>query len=111
MVLDPYLDREAARALRNHPMSKDVRFLPFLPDMVDLIHHSELVISRAGYNTYNEILLTGSKAVLVPERHGGGEQELRVQKIPMESVKVVSEEDLESWVDQGTTFARSLPSK
>lgn len=92
MVIDPYMDNGAAQALRSHPLGEGVRFLPFVPDLVDLMHHSELVISRAGYNTVNEILLTGSKAILVPESHGGGEQELRVQTIHEDNVSVLTED-------------------
>lgn len=94
MVLDPYLDREAARALRNDPISKDVRFLPFVPDMVDLMAHSELIISRVGYNTFNEILTTGVKAALIPESHGGGEQELRASKVKRENIVALTEEEI-----------------
>ncbi|MBD3398305.1 hypothetical protein GF413_04520 [Candidatus Micrarchaeota archaeon] len=94
MVLDPYLDREAARALRNDPISRDVRFLPFVPDMVDLMVHSELIISRVGYNTFNEILMTGVKAILIPEVHGGGEQELRARKFKRENMAVLTEEEV-----------------
>jgi predicted glycosyltransferase len=93
MILDPYLASEQNRLLRTHPLSREVVFLPFVPDLVDLICHSDLVISRAGYNTFNEILLTGAKAVLIPERHGGGEQELRAQTILEENVRVVAEEE------------------
>ena len=94
MVLDPYLAPEAAEALCNHPISADVRFLPFVPDLVDVINQSELIISRAGYNIVNEILLTGVKAVLIPESHGGGEQELRVRSIKVENVITLTEQDV-----------------
>jgi predicted glycosyltransferase len=94
MVLDPYLTRDAADAITGHPLSADVKFLPFVPDLVDLINHSRLVISRAGYNTVNEILLTGAKAVLIPESHGGGEQELRVRSLPAENMLVFTEDEL-----------------
>jgi predicted glycosyltransferase len=94
MVLDPYLARDVAEAIVNHPLSGEVRFLHFVPDLVDLINHSRLVISRAGYNTVNEILLTGAKAVLIPESHGGGEQELRVRSVPAENMLVFAEDEL-----------------
>lgn len=81
MVMDPYLSGTAEQELRSHPMSAGVRFLPFVPDLVDLMNHAELVFARAGYNIVNEILLTGVKAVLIPESHGGGEQELRIQSL------------------------------
>jgi predicted glycosyltransferase len=94
MVLDPYLPRESVEALRGHQLSEGVRFLSFVPDLVDLIHHSELVISRAGYNVVNEILLTGTKALIIPESHGGGEQELRVQSVHEENIRTVTEDEI-----------------
>ena len=94
MMLDPYLDPELSRSIRDHPLSKGVRFTSFLPDLVDLIHHSELVISRAGYNIVNEILLTGTKAILVPESHGGGEQEMRARSIQAENIRVLIEAEV-----------------
>ncbi len=94
MVLDPYLARDVAEAIVDHPLSRGVKFLHFVPDLVDLINHSRLVISRAGYNTVNEILLTGANAVLIPESHGGGEQELRVRSVPKENMLVFAEEEL-----------------
>jgi predicted glycosyltransferase len=93
MVIDPYLEKSQVEVIRTHPVSSDVRFLNFFADMADLINQSELVISRAGYNTVNEILLTGVKAILIPERHGGGEQELRVRSIAAKNVRVLTEED------------------
>ncbi len=94
VVLDPYLEPEQSRSIKDHPLSKGVRFTPFLPDLVDLIHHSELVISRAGYNIVNEILLTGTKAILVPESHGGGEQEMRARSIEAENIRVLIEPEV-----------------
>ncbi len=92
-VLDPYLDSDLAESIKNHPLSKGVRFLPFVPDLVDLVHHSDLVISRAGYNIVNEILLTGTPAILIPESHGGGEQEMRAQSLHEDSIRVLTEDD------------------
>lgn len=94
MVIDPYLDEGVAQALRCNPLSTNVRFLDFVPDLVDLVHHSELIISRAGYNTVNEILLTGAKAVIIPESHGGGEQELRAKSANASNLYVFTEEQI-----------------
>jgi predicted glycosyltransferase len=94
MILDPYLDKTAVETVTNHPLGEHVRFMTFVPDLIDIIRHADLVVSRAGYNTVNEILLTGAKAVLIPERHGSGEQELRVRSVPQEDVLVLSEEEL-----------------
>ena len=94
MILDTYLDKSAASSLREHESCKKVRFINFLPDLVDLFNHSELVISRAGYNTVNEILLTGAKAIIVPESHGGGEQELRAHSVKAQNIFVLNEDDI-----------------
>jgi predicted glycosyltransferase len=94
MVLDPYLDGMLKQKVERHPLSKKAIFLPFAPDMVDLINHSEMVVSRAGYNTVNEILLTGPRALIIPEAHGGGEQEQRVSNMPGENILVLKEDDL-----------------
>ncbi|MFC1834552.1 glycosyltransferase family protein [Thermodesulfobacteriota bacterium] len=93
-VVDPYLDKRTAGTLRGFASDEAAIFLNFSPDLVDLINHSELVVSRAGYNTVNEILLTGTKAVLIPESHGSGEQEQRVKCIPNENIIAVTEKDL-----------------
>ncbi len=93
VVLDPYLDRTASGLLRSHDLGRKVRFVSFVPDLVDLINQAELVVSRAGYNTVNEILLTGAKAILIPEPHGGGEQELRAKTACSERIRVITEDE------------------
>jgi predicted glycosyltransferase len=94
IVVDPYVEPAAAEALRDHPLARDVRFLPFVPDLVDLLCHAELVISRAGYNTVNEVLLTGAKALIIPESHGGGEQEQRGRSLKESHIRVASESEV-----------------
>jgi len=94
MVVDPYLADSICTAIKTHPLSENVRFLSFLPDLVDLVAHSELIISRAGYNTINEILLTGARALIIPESHGGGEQELRAKSVRSPNVTVMSEDQV-----------------
>ncbi len=94
MVLDPYLPQSAVDCIRSHPVSEKVRFLTFTPDLIDLVAHSELVVCRAGYNIVNEILLTGTKALLIPESHGSGEQEQRAKSVKSPNIMVLSEEKL-----------------
>lgn len=94
MFLDPYLEEEAAQTIRHDRHADGIRFKTFVPDLVDLVSHSDLVISRAGYNTVNEILLTGVRAILIPESHGGGEQEMRARSIHEDRIRVLSEEEV-----------------
>ncbi len=94
MVLDPYLPQSAVVAIKEHPLSQKVRFLTFAPDLIDLVAHAELVVSRAGYNIVNEILLTGTRALLIPESHGSGEQEQRAKSVKSPNIMVMSEDKL-----------------
>ena len=94
MVLDPYLPQSAVASIKKHPLSEKVRFLTFAPDLIDLVAHSELVVCRAGYNIVNEILLTGTRALLIPESHGGGEQEQRAKSVKSPNIMVLSEDKL-----------------
>jgi predicted glycosyltransferase len=71
-----------------------VAFLDFQPNLVDIINASSLVVGRAGYNTLSEVLLTDSKAILIPEEHGHQEQETRLDKAQKENISVINEEDL-----------------
>ncbi len=93
MVLDAYLDKGARRQIRSQQENTQVKFMDFVPDLVDLVNQSELVVCRAGYNTVNEILLTGTKALLIPESHGSAEQEQRVRSLPHANISILSEED------------------
>ncbi len=61
---------------------------------MDLFNHAELVISRAGYNTVNEILLTGVKAVIIPESHGSGEQEQRARSALADNLVIMNEDEV-----------------
>ncbi len=94
ITLDPYLDLDKTRAITAHALGNEAIVLPFVPSLVDLINVADLVVCRAGYNTINEILLTDTKALIIPEHHAGGEQELRAATIPQDNVTVVSEADI-----------------
>jgi len=93
MVVDTYLDPKSGATLMSHPLGQGVRFLGFALDLVELFNHADLVISRAGYNTMNEILLTGVKAVIIPESHGSGEQEQRARSGQYDNMIVLNEEE------------------
>jgi predicted glycosyltransferase len=115
IVLDTYLDPAAGETLRTHPSAVGVRFLSFTMDLIDLFNHADLVISRAGYNTVNEIILTGVKAVVIPESHGSGEQEQRAMSVEAGNVMVLNEDDAlekdfgSSIVDFLQNGSRSMP--
>ncbi|MBI5593049.1 MAG: hypothetical protein HY881_21485 [Deltaproteobacteria bacterium] len=93
MVAYPYLNPEIIEDLRSDIRFRHVRFLPFFYPLIDLIHASEIVICRAGYNVINEILLTSARALVIPEHHPSGEQEERTRLLPLDNIAVISEED------------------
>jgi predicted glycosyltransferase len=93
-VIDPYLDPEVKQQMIHRFSNGHVSFFDFLPNLVDIINVSSLVIGRAGYNTLSEVLLTDSKAILIPEEHGHQEQETRLDKVQKANISVLYEESL-----------------
>jgi predicted glycosyltransferase len=93
-VIDPYLDPKLRRQMIQQFSNGYVYFFDFLPNLVDFINFSSLVIGRAGYNTLSEVLLTDSKAILIPEDHGHQEQETRLDKVQKANISVLHEEAL-----------------
>ena len=101
-VIDPYLDVALRQQMIQNFSNGHVYFLDFLPNFVDIVNVSCLVIGRAGYNTLSEILLTDSKAILIPEDHGHGEQETRLAKAQKANISVLQEENLDRETFQET---------
>jgi predicted glycosyltransferase len=93
-VIDPYLDRDLRQEMIDRFSSNHVTFFDFLPNMVDMINVASLLVGRAGYNTLSEVLLTDSKAILIPEDHGHQEQEIRLDKAQKANISVLEEYDL-----------------
>ena len=78
---DPYLTPRQKESLRECAKAAGATLLEFNPYLVELINAADLVICRAGYNTFNEVLLREVRALFIPESHGGGEQERRVRNL------------------------------
>jgi len=91
-VFDPYLGPEAEARIRSLPEAQGVRFLPFLPGLVEVMAAAGLVVCRAGYNTVNELLLTGAPALVIPESHPSREQERRAAGLSAERITVLDEQ-------------------
>jgi predicted glycosyltransferase len=107
MIVDPYLERDTVQRLRRVASAARVLFMPFFPFLVDLIAAADLVVARAGYNTVNEVLLTGARTLLVPESHPSGEQERRARALSGDNV-VVMDEDAVLNGDPGPVLADLL---
>ncbi len=93
-VIDPYLDPMLRQQMIRRFSNGHVSFFDFLPNLVDIMNVSSLVIGRAGYNTLSEVLLTDSKAILIPEEHGHQEQETRLDRVQNANISVLYEENL-----------------
>jgi predicted glycosyltransferase len=106
-VIDPYLERHLREQMIRRFSNGYVYFFDFLPNLVDLINFSSLMIGRAGYNTLSEVLLTDSKAILIPEDHGHEEQETRLDRVQKTNIAVLHEERLSLEVFR-ETFDRML---
>jgi predicted glycosyltransferase len=94
MSFDPYLPAATKTAITGHPLAHKARFLPFAHSIIDLLSIADLAVCRAGYNIVNEVLLTRTKAVVVPEQHPNLEQERRAATMPGDMVAIRSEKDI-----------------
>jgi len=94
LIPDPYLEKERLRYIKESILPDYIRIIPFTFNFVDLMNYADLVISRGGYNTVNELLLTESKALIIPECHPSREQERRVSLLPEENIVVKSEDEI-----------------
>jgi predicted glycosyltransferase len=93
-VIDPYLDLPLKQQMIERFSGGHIYFLDFLPNFVDIVNVASLIIGRAGYNTLSEVLLTDSKAILIPEDHGHEEQETRLARVEKANISVLHEENL-----------------
>ncbi len=74
-------DADFAR-LKRQADQNDVTLERFRPDLAGLLAHARLSIQRAGYNTIADLLVSGCRAVLVPDGdHGQREQPLRAERL------------------------------
>jgi len=94
MSFDPYLGADTKQTITAHPLAHKVRFLPFAHSIIELLSIADLAVCRAGYNIVNEMLLTQTKAVVVPEQHPNQEQERRAATMPENMVLIRTERDI-----------------
>ena len=94
VVLDPYLDRTQASRVAAAAGNRGARCRSFLPGLVDVVAVADLVVCRAGYNAVAELLMTGARGLVIPERHPSGEQERRAGRLAAENLVVAGEEEI-----------------
>lgn len=101
LVLDPYLTPGEAAALQRTAQEYNARAVPFVPCLVEAVAAADLVVCRAGCNTVAELMMTGTPALVVPERHPSGEQERRCLDLPPRQVVVASQDQIVSGAAAG----------
>ena len=89
---DPYLRPDELAEVRALVREAGARVLPFVPRLAGLVAAADLVICRAGYNTINDILLSGVPALVIPERHPSREQERRAAGLAVGNLLVRDED-------------------
>jgi predicted glycosyltransferase len=94
VILDPYLDTEQIKRMKIATLAAGARWRRFLPNLLDIMAVADLVICRAGYNTISELLLTGARALVLPEQHPSGEQENRARVLDADHLVVASQEEV-----------------
>jgi len=80
--------------------SSKLRFIRFEKNLLELIKLSKLVISSAGYNTCNEIVVTKTPAILIPLQRGDNEQFERASYLSKKGVvKALRDDSLDNLLD------------
>ena len=77
------------------PVSKNVKIVPFMDDLINLLKDSDLIVSRAGASTIAEITAIGLPAILVPSPYVTNNHQYKNAKELEDrgACKIVTEED------------------
>lgn len=81
------------------PVEPGMTVVSGVPHLVDLIDLADLVVARAGYNTANELRLTGTPAILLPGRRRHDDQPRRAGALVAEGRALVADEEVEGVAD------------
>ncbi|MFA5931384.1 MAG: glycosyltransferase [archaeon] len=110
--LDLYLDAKIKKQIeaqtRNNP---NIILSNFSSSLIEEINVADIVISRAGYNTVAEILLTNAKAILFPEVGRTEEEMFRSIKVSRQGLIEFFDERYVDYASFRKTFREVLKSK
>jgi predicted glycosyltransferase len=79
ILTGPFMPSERQRALSRKAQGMPVIIEHMAYNIVKYLHHVDLVVSMAGYNTICEILKFGKKAIVVPRAGPSAEQNMRAK--------------------------------
>ena len=74
----PDADRSEVAALA--AALPDVTLVPFDPDLVDVLHAADLIVTMGGYNAVVEAVHAGKRPIVVPRTPGSEEQMIRADR-------------------------------
>lgn len=79
LITGPFLPQEQTDSLLRRAARLNVRLLPFVQDLENLISQTNLVVSMGGYNTLCEILSQQKPALIIPRDTPREEQLIRAR--------------------------------
>ncbi len=79
----------------NKKFNNKIKFVRFEENFLELINLSDLVISAAGYNTCNELIVNKKPSILFPLKRGGNEQIVRANYFEKKGVARVVRGDFQ----------------
>jgi predicted glycosyltransferase len=71
VITGPRMARDLRDRIEALGAANGCRVVPFLADLPAWLHHAELAISQAGYNTVADLIAARCRSVLVPFADGG----------------------------------------
>ncbi len=82
IVTGPFMPRDKRKLLTSFADARaDLDIIEAIYDPIPLIRRADSVIAMAGYNTVNEILALGKRALLVPRTKPRTEQLIRAERL------------------------------
>ncbi len=81
IITGPFMPKEKRQELKKNAKRYGIKTIPFHPQLEDLIHASDLVVSMGGYNTICEILTQQTPALIIPRETPRKEQLIRAQHL------------------------------
>ncbi|MCP3683241.1 MAG: hypothetical protein GY861_11175 [bacterium] len=81
VVVSPYLNTLALTDRKLQYSKESIIVSEYLEYFIDILKHADLAICRAGYNTVVELMMTGCRAIVIPEDYGSLEQTHRANML------------------------------
>ena len=78
---------------KNEKVSKNVKIVPYLDNMLNILKKTDLIVSRAGASTIAEITAIGLPSILIPSPYVTNNHQLKnAQALEKENATIIIEE-------------------